>query len=462
MPLTLDLFGDSSAAVPLRGVSIDSRTIQPGELFAAIRGDRFDGHDFIAKAVATGCAAVLAERAPDPMPAVPVLLVDDVLAALSKGALTWRNRVNPRVLAVTGSCGKTTVKEMLTRCLQHHFSVVHATRGNLNNHIGLPLTLLSMPDNCQAVVVELGMSGAGEIAHLARLARPEIGIITNVLPAHLEAFANVEAIVEAKGELLEALPADGLAVIPADQSYTERLRQKAGAVRVLTFGQEGSADIFSTQQAGSADPSAQNSFTIHWQNERDGVKTRLAHQGEHLRRNALAVAAAARAAGVTPEEIARGLDLFAPPVGRGGIRQSTQGWRVVDDSYNANPGSVKAALRALPTPAERGRRVAVLGDMLELGNEAEWLHKELLHTLVESGVSLLFTAGPLMYALHQAVEERGGEATGGNIQSWHRPDPAQWLGHITPHLRPEDVVLVKGSRGMKMERIVENLVTNAL
>lgn len=463
MPLTLNIFDHAAADIPLRGVSIDSRTIQPGELFAAVRGDRFDGHDFIAKAVAAGCAAVLVERCPDPLPSVPVVQVDDVLAALGEAARTWRNRVNPLVLAVTGSCGKTTVKEMLTRCLQHRYPLVHATRGNLNNHIGLPLTLLSMPDHCQVLVVELGMSGAGEIAYLARLARPQIGIITNVMPAHLEAFDGVAAIADAKGELFEALPENGLAILPAGQPYTERLRQKTGTAKVLSFGAEGAADIFST--AVTNDPNGEtiaNEFVIHWRAEQDHMHTRLAHHGEHLRMNALAVAAAARAAGVASDQIAKGLDLFAPPAGRGGVRLSPQGWQVVDDSYNANPGSVKAALYALPEPKPSGRRVAVLGDMLELGKESEQLHAELLQAVVECGVSLLFTAGPLMQALHQAAQEQTGPGTGPPLQAWHHPDPAQWLGHIAPHLRPEDVVLVKGSRGMKMERIVEDLVSHAL
>ncbi|MBF0461331.1 MAG: UDP-N-acetylmuramoyl-tripeptide--D-alanyl-D-alanine ligase [Magnetococcales bacterium] len=466
MSLTLSLFGATAEDVPLCGVSIDSRTIQPGALFAAVRGERFDGHDFIDKAVAAGCAAVLAERQPDPMPPVPVLIVADVLATLGTAAQRWRERVNPLVLAVTGSCGKTTVKEMLTRCLQQKFQHVHATRGNFNNHIGLPLTLLAMPANCQALVVELGMSAAGEIAYLAQLARPQIGIVTNVLPAHLEAFANQAAIVEAKGELLEALPGDGLALIPSGQLYTERLRQKAGAVKVLTFGLDASAAIGSPQTADEppnpTEPAAAAPFTIHWQAEADEVEIRLAHPGKHLRQNALAVAGAARAAGLSPAKIAAGLHDFAPPVGRGGMRLSPQGWRVVDDSYNANPGSVRAALYALPEPQQPGRRVAILGDMLELGKEAELLHKELFQAVLENKIALLFTAGPLMHALHQTAQEHAAQETNRPIAAWHRPDPAQWLGHIAPHLLPEDVVLVKGSRGMKMERIVENLVTNAL
>lgn len=462
MALSLALFGNTAVDIPLRGLSIDSRTLQPGELFAAVRGTRFDGHHFIEKAVAAGCAAVLAESPPErPLP-VPVILVENVLQTLGEVARNWRERINPLVLAITGSCGKTTVKEMLTRSLQQKFGVVHATRGNFNNHIGLPLTLLAMPETCQVLVVELGMSGAGEIAYLAQLAKPDIGIITNVMPAHLEAFESVEAIVEAKGELLEALPNTGLAIFPFGQPYTARLRQKAGNTHILTFGPDAPADLFITRETDHTADENVTEFIIHWQAEQDSVKTRLAHHGTHHRQNALAVAAAARAAGLSPNQIAAGLDGFAPPVGRGGVRHALRGWRVVDDSYNANPGSVKAALYALPEPKKPGRRVAILGDMLELGKEAELLHKELLHALIENKVSLLFTAGPFMYALHQAVDAHVWQAGEQPIQAWHRPDPAEWIGQISPHLQPEDVVLVKGSRGMKMERIVDNLVTHAL
>ncbi|MBF0401260.1 MAG: UDP-N-acetylmuramoyl-tripeptide--D-alanyl-D-alanine ligase [Magnetococcales bacterium] len=466
MALTLALFGDTTTDVPLRGLSIDSRTLQPGELFAAVRGERFDGHHFIEQAVAAGCAAVLAEQPPATPPPVPLLIVENVLQTLGEAARRWRDQVNPLVLAVTGSCGKTTVKEMLTRCLQQKFASVHATRGNLNNHIGLPLTLLAMPENCQALVVELGMSAAGEIAYLAQLAKPDIGIITNVQPAHLEAFANLDAIVEAKAELLEALPTHGVAIFPFGQPYTPRLQQKAGEVNTRTFGPNPPADIFyrsaTTTEPNPPEKTAANLFTIHWQAEQDGVQTRLGQHGEHLRQNALAVAAAARAAGLTTSQIAAGLENFAPPTGRGGIRQAPQGWRVVDDSYNANPGSVQAALQALPEPAQPGRRIAVLGDMLELGKEAEMLHAGLLPALISSGVSLLFTAGPLMQALHQAVQAHPWQAGEQPITAWHRPDPADWLEQIAPQLQPQDVVLVKGSRGMKMERIVNNLVTHAL
>ncbi|WP_193771009.1 UDP-N-acetylmuramoyl-tripeptide--D-alanyl-D-alanine ligase [Candidatus Magnetaquicoccus inordinatus] len=475
MSISLALFSEQADPVPLRGVSIDTRTIRAGELFAAVRGERFDGHDFMDKAIAAGCAAILAERPPAQKISVPLLLVDDVLHSLGAAAKRWRQQVNPLVLAVTGSCGKTTVKEMLTRVLQRHFAHVHCTRGNFNNHIGLPLTLLAMPENCQALILEMGMSAAGEITYLAQLAEPDIGIVTNVMPAHLESFHDLQGIVDAKGELLQALPANGLAIIPAGQSYSDRLRQKAAIVPTLTFGSDNSADIYCTLLSSASNTALSNSdttpqkannaaqsFIIHWQAEQDGVKTGLSSPGEHLRLNSLAVAAAARRAAVPLSEIALGLQEFNTTAGRGGVRTSPQGWLVIDDSYNANPGSVRAALRALPQPAAHGRRIAVLGDMLELGKEAELLHRELWQEILAAEIDLLFTAGPLMYELHQEIEKHAVNNGTQRIYSQHRHDPAEWLNQITPLLQPDDVVLVKGSRGMKMERIVENLVTNAL
>lgn len=466
MPLTLSLFGDTPASIPLIGVSIDTRTLKPGELFAAVRGDRFDGHDFMAQAAAAGCAAILAEEgAEDLPPSLPVVIVPDVLHALGKAAQAWRDHVNPRVIAVTGSCGKTTVKEMLTLCLRQRFTEVHATQGNFNNHIGLPLTLLAMPETCQALVVEMGMSAAGEIAYLAQLARPDMGIITNVLPAHLEALGSLAAIADAKGELLEALPEDGVAIIPFGQPHTEPLRKKAlkknGRVKVLTVGMHPEADIHDPQGAGAGRMS--DNVTLHWRTTGEETTVRLACQGEHIRQNVLTVGAAARAAGASPEQIARGLAGFNLPSGRGGLRLSPHGWRVVDDTYNANPGSVRAALHALPQPTGSGRRIAILGDMLELGKEAEFLHASLSREIAESGVTQLYTAGPLMACLHHAVVTAHGMASATpRIEAWHRAEPGQWIGKIAPHLRPGDVVLVKGSRGMNMERIVEHLVANAL
>lgn len=438
---------------PLTGLSIDTRTLQPGELFAAIRGPRFDGHHYLPQAVEAGCQALLVDTPPREDPGCPVLVVPDVTAAMTTLAGQWRRQVNPKVIAVTGSSGKTTVKEMLTLCLNQHFDHVHATRGNLNNHYGVPLTLLSMPDTCQVLVVEMGMSALGEIAHLTRIAQPDIGIVTNVLAAHLAAFASLEEIAQAKGELLAGLKPEGMAILHGAQWSTPILQRWAGPRRQTTFsrGQKGT-DLQAHALLSAADGLR---FTLRWP---DGQQQplHLACQGDHMIDNALATAAAARHVGVTLEEIGRGLARFSPSAGRGAILTAKGGWLVVDDCYNANPGSVTAAIHTLATTPGTGRRVAILGDMLELGNQAERLHRELAEPLNQAGISHLFTAGPLMKQLFAACHNRS------NLIADHRDDPAAWLGVIPPLLEPGDRVLVKGSRGMHMERIVSDLISYAL
>ncbi len=446
-----DRFSDRA----LSGVSIDSRTVESGMLFAAIAGPRFDGHDFIAKALEKGCAAVLAQR-PPALPAgvrlgeTPVLLVDDVLTALSRVGRAWRRRVDPLVVAVTGSCGKTTVKEMTAVCLRNHFRHVHATRGNFNNHIGLPLTLLAMAAECQALVVEMGMSGRGEIAHLAQLAEPDIGIITNIAAAHLDAFdTGLAGVADAKGELFAALPPNGHAILTAGTPFTRRLLDKTNGCAVTTFGETG-ADV--TPEPMVDDPT--RPFAIRWSDTHTAPFTLAAH-GRHMVFNALAAAVAARVAGCPPAGIAAALDRFGPPPGRGRSERTAAGWVVIDDSYNANPGSVTAALAALPEPTGGGRRVAILGDMLELGKQAESLHVNLADPLLANRIDTVFCTGPRMGALHHALANRPG------IDSHHQENAAAWQGKIQPLLRPGDVILIKGSRGMKMERIVEELAGHA-
>ncbi|MBF0624515.1 MAG: UDP-N-acetylmuramoyl-tripeptide--D-alanyl-D-alanine ligase [Magnetococcales bacterium] len=429
----------------LSGVSIDSRTLQPGSLFVALVGPRFDGHDFIEAAVAKGAAALLLQRPPDqPLP-VPAVVVADTQAALTRLAAAWRARVNPQVIGITGSVGKTTVKEMTAAALAGSFRV-HATRGNLNNHIGLPLTLLSMPADCEVLVVELGMSAAGEIRALASLARPRVGVVTNIGVAHLAAFADgVAGIARAKGELLESLPAAGLALLPADDPFIPLLATLTTAP-VRTFG-SGVAAPVRAEDLTFVEGRARFRLVIEGAG---AVEVTLNHAGDHMIQNALAAAGTAAALGVPMAAIGAALGAFQTPPGRGGTREAPGGWRVVDDTYNANPASVAAALRTLARSAPPGHRVAVLGDMLELGVRAEELHAGLAETVLAVGVDRLFVAGDTMAALDRALKDR--------LVCRHRNDPTAWLGQIAPDLRPGDVVLVKGSRGMRMERIVKDLM----
>ncbi|MBF0153817.1 MAG: UDP-N-acetylmuramoyl-tripeptide--D-alanyl-D-alanine ligase [Magnetococcales bacterium] len=438
-----------SPQTPLTSVTIDSRKVVPGALFVAIAGPRFDGHDFVAEAVAKGCAAAVVSRLPgDPVP-VPLFLVPDTQVALTRLAVAWRERVKPLVVAVTGSSGKTTVKEMIAACLAVRGGV-HATRGNLNNHLGLPLTLLAMPADCRVLVAEMGMSAAGEIRHLASIAPPDVAVVTSVTAAHLEHLGSLDNIARAKAELLEALAPSGLGIIPGDNPFTDLLRQACRG-RVRTFG------FAATDPSRAVDVSPEGGdqkFRLHLEPEGVTMAMVVHHPGRFMVANAVAAATAAHAAGADPSAIVAALGGFHPEAGRGGVRQSRHGFSVVDDTYNANPGSMAVALESLARLAPPRHRVAILGDMLELGSTTTTIHAELAGSVRQAVVDRLFTAGPCMAALHQAVKDDPGRVC------LHQDDPARWLGKIRSRLGAGDVVLVKGSRGMRMERIVQDLLAD--
>ncbi|MBF0273251.1 MAG: UDP-N-acetylmuramoyl-tripeptide--D-alanyl-D-alanine ligase [Magnetococcales bacterium] len=447
--------GDSPAVDPvIAGISTDSRNIQPGMLFAALAGPHFDGHDYIPTAIANGATAILAERIPPGECPVPVLLVDDVLTALGKAGNAWRHHVAPVVIGVTGSSGKTTVKEMIAACLRREIPVVHATSGNLNNHIGVPLTLLAMPEGCRAAVVEMGMSAPGEIAHLADLAQPVIGVVTNVQPAHMASFSGIHEVATAKGELLAHLPADGLCLIPAQDPNRAILKHRAGSRPVQRFGPTPEAEIRWEDAPATGNPTGSRRGIITWPDGQT-IPVDLGLCGPHMILNALAAAGAARAAGVSPQAIGAALSDFAPLPGRGLAQQAPAGWTVIDDTYNANPGSMAAALAALgarPAP----RRVAILGDMLELGEQSPTLHAHLASDITQHRIAVVITAGDAMNALHNAL------LGAPEVTAYHLHDPAEWSATLSALLRPDDAILVKGSRGMRMERIVKDLMNHAV
>ncbi|MBF0191656.1 MAG: UDP-N-acetylmuramoyl-tripeptide--D-alanyl-D-alanine ligase [Magnetococcales bacterium] len=446
---------DSPATDPvIAGISTDSRKIQPGMLFAALTGPHFDGHDYIPTAIANGATAILAERMPPGVCPVPVLRVDDVLTALGEAGRAWRTQIAPVVIGVTGSSGKTTVKEMIAACLRRDMAVVHATTGNLNNHIGVPLTLLAMPEGCQAAVVEMGMSAPGEIAHLAGLARPVIGVVTNVQPAHMASFSDIQSVAAAKGELLAHLPPDGLCLIPADDPNRDILEQQAGSRPTQRFGLGVAAEIRWEETPENGNPTGSRRGIIHWP-DGDALPVDLGLCGHHMILNALAAAGAARAAGVSLQSIGAALSDFAPLAGRGLAQQAPAGWTVIDDTYNANPGSMRAALATLGVrPATR--RVAILGDMLELGEHSATWHAQLAHEIIKNRVALVITTGDAMAALHHALSGLP------EVQAHHLHDPAEWSATLSSLLRPGDAILVKGSRGMRMERIVKDLMNHAV
>ncbi|NGZ06581.1 MAG: UDP-N-acetylmuramoyl-tripeptide--D-alanyl-D-alanine ligase [Magnetococcales bacterium] len=435
-------------------VSTDSRQVQPGELFAALTGPNFDGHDFIAAAIDRGCAAILAAREPTSPVTVPMLIVEDVLQALSTAGHAWRHHVTPgAVIGITGSSGKTTVKEMVAACLRQELTEVHATQGNLNNHIGVPLTLLSMPATCQAAVIEMGMSAPGEIAHLTRLAEPTIGVVTNVQPAHMAAFASLEEIALAKGELFANLPPLSICLLPEDDPNRTTLAWCMGMRPGLSYGLTPGAQLRWEPDAVAASQGVVQG-EILWP---DGQRARvdLGTTGVHMVRNALAAAGAARAAGISPAAIGQALSAFAPVSGRGRIQHSPSGWRIIDDTYNANPGSMAAALDTLGSlPATR--RMAILGDMLELGIHSERLHAQLATDIDNNRIDVVISVGSAMQALHHALANRPA------LLAVHILNPAEVWPTLSTLLHPDDLILVKGSRGMRMERIVKDLMNHAV
>ena len=420
--------GTASAPFDVTGVSIDTRTLRPGDLFVALVGER-DGHAHVAEAIARGAAGVLVHRAESVPPRAPMLLVDDTLQALHRLGTAGRARFAGRVAAVTGSVGKTTTKEMLRAALAP-FGTVHAAEASYNNHWGVPLTLARLPPDAAFCVAEIGMNHPGEIEPLARMAAPDVAVITNVEAAHIGHLGSLEAIADEKGAIFRGLGPGGRAVLPADSAQFDRLRRMAGDG--LTFGRAASADI---RVEGDAVVLAGRRLPLM-----------LSAPGAHLRMNAAAAIAAVVALGLDPALAIEGLATFRPLGGRG-LQRRLGAVTLLDESYNANTASVRASLAVLrDTAAER--RVAVLGDMLELGEWGPAEHRGLADDVAGSA-DLLYACGPLMRHLFDAVPptKRGVLAA----------DSAELAPIVAEAVRPGDAVLIKGSLGSRMRVIVAGL-----
>jgi UDP-N-acetylmuramoyl-tripeptide--D-alanyl-D-alanine ligase len=429
------------------GVSIDSRTVQPRELFIALRGPHHDGHAFVAAALARGAAA-LVERVPDGLSATALVVVDDTMAALTALGRAARARSAARIAALTGSVGKTGTKEALRLALSMQ-APTHASAASHNNHWGVPLSLARAPRATAYAVYELGMNAPGEIAALTRLVRPHVAMVTAVEAAHLGFFPSVEAIAAAKGEIFSGLEPGGIAVLNADNPHFPRLvamAKAAGCDRVIGFGAAPGA----TARLRDAQLDAAGSGVLMTLGGRE-IAFRIGAPGRHWVGNALGVVACAAALGADPEIAARALADFRAPVGRGRqhrLRLPSGPITLIDDSYNANPASVRAALQVLAMAT--GRRIAVLGDMLELGAQAPKLHAGLAEAVVACDVDRVYTAGAAMRHLHDALPApRRGQ---------HVEDAAALLPVLDGELRGSDTVLIKGSLGMRMGRIVEALL----
>lgn len=435
------------------GVSIDSRTVQPGDLFVAIKGDRLDGHDFVADAFARGAAAAIVQRRPaNAGDDKPLLLVDDTLAALAALGAAARARTAARIVAVTGSVGKTGTKEAIALALSTQ-GPTHASEGNLNNEIGAPLSLARMPRDAAFAVFELGMNHAGEIARLSRMVRPDVAVITNVEPVHIEYFGSVEAIADAKAEIFDGMTNAGIAVLNMDNAQYARLAtaaRKRGIVRVLSFGADERA--FARLIDCSLHPTC-SAVSAEIGGER--LDFCLALPGRHWVLNSLAVLTAARAAGADLAVAASSLSRLKPLKGRG-ERHRVQlpaggAFELIDDAYNASPASMRASLSVLAgmKPGAGGRRIAVLGDMLELGPQARDLHVALAPDIAAAGVDVVYACGPNMRTLFDTLPAK--------LRGAHAANSAELTPRVIGAVRAGDVVLVKGSLGSRMQPIVAAL-----
>ena len=426
------------------GVSTDSRSAAPGTLFVALRGEKFDAHDFLATLAERGVAAVVVERIAADC-SLPALVVPDTRLALAAIARHWRRQFSLPVIGVTGSNGKTTVKEMLSSIFSAALGADRflATRGNLNNDIGVPLTVLRLHAGCRAAVIELGMNHPGEIATLAGIAQPTLGLVNNAQREHQEFMVNVEAVARENGAVISALPANGIAVFPADDPYTPLWRELAAAAgqrKVITFGLTNEADVrcrFTSAAFGSE---------LHVQHDGREIAVKLAAAGQHSVRNALAAIACAIGIGINLEAIKRGLEAFAPVAGRLQKKIAANGAQLIDDTYNANPDSVRAAIDVLAQAS--APRILVLGDMGEVGSDGRKYHEEVGAYARGRGISRLLTLGELA--------QFSGSAFGAHAR--HFADLDGLMQALNALATPDSTVLVKGSRFMKMERVLQRLL----
>jgi len=435
--LKAKLVGDDATFV---GVSTDSRAVQPGELFVALSGPNFDAHDFADAAREAGAVALLVDHKLDC--ALPQLIVQDTLRALGQLATYWRSQLTLPVIAVTGSNGKTTVKEIL-HSIFSQLGETLATKGNLNNHIGVPLTLLSINRQHKAAIIEMGANHSNEISYLTAMAHPDVALINNAAAAHLEGFGSLEGVAKAKGEIYQGLGKQGTAIINADDQFAPLWRQLTAQNRQLTFGLEQPSDV-----------------SCQWQGDISGNKMQVTTPagdfscvikllGKHNVMNALAATAAAVAANVELPVIARGIEAINAVPGRLQTKAGINGARIIDDTYNANPNSLRAGLEVLASC--EGKRFLVLGDMGELGDNSLELHAQAGKDAANLKIDRVYTLGGFSQEATQAFGKNG----------QHFEDVEDLVEAIVPQLSSDVTVLVKGSRMMRMERVVNSLLKSA-
>lgn len=437
------------------GISIDSRTITPGEAFFAIKGDRVDGHDYASIAIANGASLLVVSEAKLPALGrltVPMIVVEDVLVGLQKLGMAARDRTPATVIAVTGSVGKTTTKEMLRMALAPS-GKVHASVASFNNHWGVPLTLARMPIDTRYGVFELGMNHPGEIGPLSRMVRPDVAIITTIAPAHLGNFSSVDEIADAKAEIFEGVVNGGDAILNRDNPYYERLEQAAlaqGVENIHSFGQHAKAEFRLAEFDGAAELS-----TVWVSFGGETREVTIGAPGRHLAENAMAVLAAVSLVGADVDAAIEAFASLSAVKGRGQrhrLKMPEGALTLIDESYNANPASMRAAIAVLASaqPGDDGRRIAVLGDMLEMGEFAPSVHAELAGPLLASGIEHVWLAGPEMVALRDALPE--------NVHVVYFETTDELVNLVTAEVRAGDVVMVKSSLGIGFGKIVAALL----
>ncbi|MEM8916095.1 MAG: UDP-N-acetylmuramoyl-tripeptide--D-alanyl-D-alanine ligase [Pseudomonadota bacterium] len=443
--------GAVAGAWEATGISIDTRTLEPGDLFVPLPGENFDGHRFVPDALKSGAAACMVGHPIDGVDAEHLLIVDSPVDGLRALARTSRSRTDAKVIGVTGSVGKTGVKEAIAHALGRQGSC-HATRGNLNNHYGLPITLARMPASTNYAVLEMGMNASGEIEALSRMAQPHVAVITAVEAVHLEFFSSVAAIADAKAEIFLGLSGASTAILPRDNEHYPRLLDHArhrGAAEIVSFGRHPGAE-YRLVEAIPKDTGTQVIADIRGRD----IRLTLSQPGEHHAINACAVLAAIHAVGADVDAAAASMTDITPLPGRGAVTQIARAggsFKLVDESYNAGPASMTAAIKALglSNPDSGGRRIAVLGDMLELGEASEDLHRDLAQSIAEAGIDLVYANGPAMAHLMDVLPDakKGGWAA-----------TSQELAPLVHEAcKPGDIVLIKGSLGSRMATIVKHL-----
>lgn len=439
--LGASLHGDD---VMIMGVSKDTRDIHAGDLYVALKGERFDGHLFVAEANSSGAVGALVSNSQSVD--VPQVQVDDTRIALGQLAAYWRKKFTGKLIGITGSNGKTSVKEMCRKILTDHSDVseVLSTKGNLNNDIGLPMMLLELTDQHQFAVIEMGANHVGEVDYLASIARPDVAVVTNAGPAHLEGFGSLENIAKAKAEIYKGLSASGVAVINLDDAFSslwiDYCSEYSAGKSVVTFSmQDDSADVF-------AKLTADNCYQIITSDDRADLQLKV--PGKHNVMNALAAIAATSSLEVPLQDIVASLSEFENIQGRLTAVNAEAGFRVIDDTYNANPLSVSAAIDVLADM--QADTVLVLGDMAELGEDADRLHGEIGVKAKDAGIKALYATGKLSESTVAAFGENG----------FYFKNKNDLINTLIKDLTADEVVLVKGSRSAAMEEVVERILTH--